>query len=113
MVPIGRGNHRRATPRCHAHHRPFAGVRAREQLLRIALGADAPRTPHNPPIRQILGQYIAVIALRGLTQAALAERAGVNRVTVAAIETGRKQGSVATLHKLADALGVAVDDLVG
>jgi DNA-binding XRE family transcriptional regulator len=40
-------------------------------------------------------------------------RAGVNRVTVAEIETGRKQGSVATLRKLADALGVAVDDIAG
>jgi DNA-binding XRE family transcriptional regulator len=50
--------------------------------------------------------------LRSLTQAALAQGAGVNRVTVAEIETGRKQGSVATLRKLADALGVAVDDLV-
>lgn len=51
--------------------------------------------------------------LRGLTQRALAERASVNRVTVAEIETGRKQGSVATLRKLADALDVAVDDLTG
>lgn len=51
--------------------------------------------------------------LRGLTQAALSERSGVNRVTVAEIETGRKQGSVATLRKLADALGVTVDDLAG
>lgn len=49
--------------------------------------------------------------LRGLTQAALAARAGVNRVTVAEIETGRKQGSIATLRKLADALGVTLDDL--
>jgi DNA-binding XRE family transcriptional regulator len=49
--------------------------------------------------------------LRGMTQAVLAERSGVNRVTVAEIETGRKQGSVATLRKLAGALGVAVDDL--
>lgn len=51
--------------------------------------------------------------LRGFTQAALAQRSGVNRVTVAEIETGRKQGSVATLRKLAGALGVAVDDLAG
>jgi DNA-binding XRE family transcriptional regulator len=51
--------------------------------------------------------------LRGMTQAALAERSGVNRVTVAEIETGRKQGSVATLRKLADALGVMVDELTG
>ncbi|MFE3839464.1 helix-turn-helix transcriptional regulator [Pseudogemmobacter sonorensis] len=49
---------------------------------------------------------------RGLTQAALADKAGVNRVTVAEIETGRKQGSVATLKKIADALGVDLDDLV-
>lgn len=49
--------------------------------------------------------------LRGLTQAALAARAVVNRVTVAEIETGRKQGSIATLRKLAEALGVTLDDL--
>jgi DNA-binding XRE family transcriptional regulator len=50
--------------------------------------------------------------LRGLTQAALAGQAGVNRVSLAEIETGRKQGSIATLRKLAAALGVALDDLV-
>ncbi|WFE75308.1 helix-turn-helix transcriptional regulator [Roseinatronobacter sp. S2] len=51
--------------------------------------------------------------LHGMTQAALAEKAGVNRVTVAEIETGRKQGSVATLRALAGALGVSMDDLAG
>jgi mRNA interferase RelE/StbE len=35
----------------------------------------------------------------------------VNRVTVAEIETGRKQGSVATLRALANSLGVSLDDL--
>ena len=49
--------------------------------------------------------------LRGLTQAALAEKSGVSRVTVSEIETGRKQGSVATLRALADALGASLDDL--
>jgi mRNA interferase RelE/StbE len=49
--------------------------------------------------------------LRGLTQAALAEEARVNRVTIAEIETGRKHGSVKTLCALADALEVALDDL--
>lgn len=34
--------------------------------------------------------------LRGSTQAALAETAGVSPVTIAEIETRRKQGSVAT-----------------
>jgi DNA-binding XRE family transcriptional regulator len=49
---------------------------------------------------------------RGLTQAALAERSAVNRVQIANIESGSKTGSVATLQKLAAALGVALDDLV-
>ena len=49
--------------------------------------------------------------LRGMTQAALAENAGVGRVLAAEIETGRKHGSVATLRALADALGVSMDDL--
>lgn len=49
--------------------------------------------------------------LRGMTQAALAEKAGVGRVTVAEIETGRKQGSIATLRAVGDALGVSIDDL--
>ncbi|MBB98719.1 MAG: transcriptional regulator [Rhodobacteraceae bacterium] len=49
--------------------------------------------------------------LRGLTQAALAKEAGVSRVTIAEIETGRKQGSVTTLRALAHALGVMLDDL--
>ncbi|WP_048649190.1 helix-turn-helix transcriptional regulator [Nitratireductor soli] len=50
--------------------------------------------------------------LRGLTQMQLAERASVNRVQIADIEAGRKTGSVQTLHKLAEALEISIDDLV-
>jgi mRNA interferase RelE/StbE len=50
--------------------------------------------------------------LRGLTQAALAGRSGVNRVQIADIEAGRKTGSVETIRKLAAALNVSIDDLV-
>ena len=49
---------------------------------------------------------------RNLTQAALARTSGVNRVQIVEIEAGRSSGSVHTLRKLADALGVAVDDLI-
>lgn len=49
---------------------------------------------------------------RGLTQSALARASGVNRVQIADIEAGRKNGSVETVRKLAEALGVVVDDLV-
>ncbi|SLK09711.1 helix-turn-helix transcriptional regulator [Novosphingobium mathurense] len=48
---------------------------------------------------------------RGLTQQALANASGVNRVQIANIEAGDRVGSVATLGKLADALGILIDDL--
>ena len=50
--------------------------------------------------------------LRGMSQVKLAERSDVNRVQIADIEAGRGKGSVETVRKLADALGVMVDDLV-
>lgn len=49
---------------------------------------------------------------RGMSQAALARAAAVSRVQIVEIEAGRKTGSVRTLSKLADTLGVAVDDLI-
>jgi len=48
---------------------------------------------------------------RGMTQVALSEASGVNRVQIANIESGSKRGSVDTLRKLADALKVTLDDL--
>jgi transcriptional regulator with XRE-family HTH domain len=50
--------------------------------------------------------------LRDFTQAGLAEASGVNRVQIADIQAGRSNGSVETLRKLADALGIKIDDLV-
>ena len=50
--------------------------------------------------------------LRGLTQSGLANASGVNRVQIADIEAGRRKGSLETARKLADALGIAIDDLV-
>jgi len=49
---------------------------------------------------------------RGLTQAVLAERTGVTQAAIAGIEGGKREPSVALLIKLADALGVDMDDLV-
>jgi DNA-binding XRE family transcriptional regulator len=49
---------------------------------------------------------------RGLSQAALAECAGVDKTQLSQMETGRKGGSVQVYRRLADALGVDIDDLV-
>ena len=50
-------------------------------------------------------------AMRDLTQADLAERAGMTRASVNAIEGGRMIPSIFLALKLARALGVSVDDL--
>ena len=49
---------------------------------------------------------------RNLTQTELARRSKVNRVQIIDIEAGRKTGSVETLRKLAQELGIDIDDLV-
>ena len=50
-------------------------------------------------------------AMKDLTQAELADRAGITRVSVNAIEGGRMVPSVLLALKLAAALGVTVDEL--
>lgn len=50
-------------------------------------------------------------AINDLTQAELAEKAGVTRKSVNAIETGRMVPSVLLALKLSRALGVTVDTL--
>ena len=49
---------------------------------------------------------------RHLSQTDLARQSGVNRVQIIDIEAGRKTGSVATLRKLASALGIDIEDLL-
>jgi putative transcriptional regulator len=50
-------------------------------------------------------------AIRNLTQADLAERAGITRASVNAIEGGRMIPSILLALKLACALNVSVDDI--
>lgn len=49
---------------------------------------------------------------RGLSMAALAERAGIAQPYLSQIETGKRDGTVETMKKLARALDLAVDDLI-
>jgi DNA-binding XRE family transcriptional regulator len=50
---------------------------------------------------------------RGLTQQALAHAAGLPQSTIARLESGERKGTVAQVHKLADALGINLDTLCG
>ena len=49
---------------------------------------------------------------RGMTAQALAEAAGIAASYLSQIETGKRDGTLETVAKLAEALGVLVDDLV-
>ena len=49
---------------------------------------------------------------RGLTQAALAGRAGISQSALAGMESGARIGTARVLKRVAEALGVRLDDLV-
>lgn len=49
----------------------------------------------------------------GMTQTQLAEKSGVSRATICGLENGNERVTTTkTLGKLADALGVTVDELI-
>ena len=80
---------------------------------KIASGAEE-LVPAHVADRLIDGEATLLVwrKHRDLLQSALARLSGVNRVQIVEIEAGRNSGLVRTLRKLADALGVAVDDIV-
>ncbi len=49
---------------------------------------------------------------RGLTVSALAQMAGIAQPYLSQIETGKREGTLQTMKKIADALKVTLDDLV-
>lgn len=55
----------------------------------------------------------AIRKARGMTQAELASKSGVPRISIARYEKGRIDPTTAVAKKIADTLGVTVDDLVG
>ncbi|HEY8530883.1 MAG TPA: helix-turn-helix transcriptional regulator [Limnochorda sp.] len=61
-----------------------------------------------------LGQRLQALRVqRGLTQVQLAQRAGVSQTVIARLEAGKRSGRLETWVRLAAALGVTLDELVG
>ena len=91
----------------------LADLRAHDRAMAAIARGDEELVPEAYATRLIAGDSPLRVwrELRGLTQAALSTAAGVNRVQIANIESGAKTGSIATLRKLAEALGVGLDDL--
>ena len=92
----------------------LADLRAHDRAMAAIGRGEEERVPAAFAKRLIAGESPLRVwrDLRGLTQTTLAIASGVNRVQIANIEIGAKTCSVATLRKLADALGVELDDLV-
>jgi DNA-binding XRE family transcriptional regulator len=49
---------------------------------------------------------------RGLSAKSLAEAAGITQAYLSQIESGKRDGTIGTMKKIAEALKVAIDDLV-
>lgn len=49
---------------------------------------------------------------RGMTAAALADAAGISTPYLSQIESGKRDGSIDVMKRIANALGITVDDLV-
>jgi transcriptional regulator with XRE-family HTH domain len=77
-------------------------------------GADMTRitATARPPSREILsGNLIIARARARLSQAALAEAAGVTRQTISDIERGATNATLDVLDKIVEALGISIDQL--
>jgi len=48
---------------------------------------------------------------RGMTQQELADRAAISKPYLSQLETGQRQGTVRVLSRIAEALGVSLEDL--
>jgi len=94
-------------------------VRLSEQMRDIraydaALADTGETVPHEVVRRLVNGDSPLRVwrEYRALTQATLARKAGIDKTYLSQLETGRKQGSVAALARLASALSVEIDDLI-
>lgn len=62
----------------------------------------------------IVGRRIAHFRIaRGMTQQVLADLAGIERSHLARLELGEREAGLRMLEKIADALGIAIRDLLG
>ena len=75
---------------------------------------DEPSLPLDVAMAMIKGEVHPVEAWRkehGMTQVQLAGKAGVRPATISDIESGKSQGRMDVMQRIAAALGLGLDDL--
>ncbi|OYU35230.1 helix-turn-helix transcriptional regulator [Novosphingobium sp. PASSN1] len=92
----------------------LSDLHAYDRAMAALDSGEDERVPADFAKRLIAGESPLCVwrELRGLAQAELARISGVGRVQIVNMEKGVRGGSVATMKKLAEALGVTIDDLV-
>lgn len=82
------------------------------EIVRRLMGLEGKRFSFEEFLKE-LGERIRERRVRlGWTQRALAERAGLDRTYIVAVERGKQNPTLAVVVKIAEALGVAVENLV-
>ncbi len=74
---------------------------------------SSPVTPSGDLSRALAANLRALREVRGLTQAELGLRAGIAAASISHFETGQRTPSLESTVKVAEALGVSVDTLLG
>lgn len=65
------------------------------------------------PRRRAIGEHMRAARLHAnLTQEAVALRAGIDRPSIVEIEAGRRNATIDTLLRIADAIGIPLAELV-
>ena len=83
-------------------------------LSRVPQSSIRPSLEALQDVQKVVGGRIKAIRSRkGVTQDQLAELAGLNRVHLYRIETGKQSMTLRTLKIIADALDVRMRDLIG
>ncbi len=89
-------------------------VAAYDRAETALAGGEEELVPQELVDRLVAGEHPVKVwrEYRGLTQRDLAERSGLRQSYVAQIERGHRRGTVDAYRRLAETLGVEIDDLV-
>ncbi|HQT55498.1 MAG: helix-turn-helix transcriptional regulator [Phenylobacterium sp.] len=98
------------TPLC----RPNRDLRAYDRAKAALASGEEELIPADMLDRMLAGESPVKLwrQHRGLNQSALAAMAELSEGYLSQIETGKRDGTVDSFKRLAEALGVAVDDLI-
>lgn len=91
-----------------------ADVRAYDRAKAALASGEEELIPAEMLDRMLAGESPVKVwrQYRGLTQAALAAKADLSEGYLSQIETGKRDGTVQSFKRLAEALGLTVDDLI-